>query len=104
IMATEPTTGVRVLMEFVGGPVDGLTADSATADPDVAAGMHQLYLMCDEGKVGGGFQTLSPAAVTLRNDGGETKGGTHRHTYRVIMRREIGNTVALWFAYRGAGC
>jgi hypothetical protein len=83
---------VRVLLEFVGGPVDGLTVNSDSDDVDETETVRAIYRMCDDGRVGRCVHCESFAVIAPLE--------SFEHVYRVSVRWDFDSTVVLRLVHR----
>jgi hypothetical protein len=97
----------RILIEFLGGDLDGAKLDSQSESPEEANWARNYFVITDGGAVGKSFKGYSAAAMrTLFRDGREAliASGTGRnHKYTVVDRIEQsdGDVVLLRMRYDG---
>jgi hypothetical protein len=82
----------RVLVEYIGGPLDGTNYDSDTSESDFGSMPTSAYLLTERGTVGKRFMTASPHALAALHEFGELAmkyGGPFTfHKYEVIDKLE----------------
>jgi death-on-curing protein len=95
---------LRIVMEHAGGPLDGYAPSSDSPDPNIAQWVRGMYVMHDQGAVGRAYMGNSPEDFVLLMDEARRsgfEGGLQMHRYRIVERREEGNTVVVRYEYEG---
>ncbi len=89
----------RVLIEMIGGDMDGRTLDSDSADPIEQVQVKMVLSMTKNGTVGHGFNGLSMSAIQALQTGEKTVQdfgpANARHSYMVISRDEHDDKIVI---------
>ena len=82
---------MSIILEFMGGHMDGRVLSSESDDPDDVSDALFFYEGTDEGKVGARFECFSDAALTIIQSEGPERarelGFRMNHIYAVTERR-----------------
>ena len=95
---------IRIVLEHAGGPLDGYAPSSDSPDPNVADWVRGMYWMHDRGALGNAYMGNSLENFEFLKEQARISGftgGLQAHKYRIVERREEGNTVFVRYTYDG---
>jgi hypothetical protein len=96
---------MAIIVEFVGGFMDGRRASSDSPNPDEADFALRHYFMSHEGEKGRKFKTISDAGLEImRTEGGHAareRGFDVNHKYECVERIEKDGNILVRFKFVG---
>jgi hypothetical protein len=96
-------TSVRVVMEHVGGPMDGWAPASDSPNEQEAMYVQVSYAACNRGEIGRAFagNPIHFAFLMRQAEAAGFRGGLKMPKYQIVERRTEGDTVFVKYQYQG---